>query len=167
MLKKAQKEIPESDYAEAIEDGIIAMLWGEAWGAHVDEHKCESFEGARLEDVMPPPPEEALAIAKKLVKAYEEANGGTSIEALYKRALAADDADETVEPEDSEPDAFGGDLVFMALGTDMSWFEEHAEFPLVVPVFDNSELRKIADQECEDGADDSVEEGGGQASDAP
>lgn len=136
-----------NDYSEAIEDGVTTMLWGEAWGAHVDEHKCASLGGGRLEDVMPPPPDEAIDAAKKLIAAYEEANG-VNVSTLYEQALAADEKDETVDPEDSEPDAFGGDLVFMSLGTDMSWFDEHAEFPLVIPEFDNSALRKLADSQC-------------------
>jgi hypothetical protein len=146
MIRKPMKD---ADYAEAIEDGMIAMLWGEAWGNHVEQHKCAKLGGKRLEDVMPPPPEEALDAAKDLIKAYEAANDGTTISTLYKRALAADEADEEVDPDDSEPDAFGGDLVFMALGEEMSWFDEHAEFPLVVPKFDNTALRKLAESQCE------------------
>ncbi len=139
-----------NDYSEEIEDGVATMLWGEAWGAHVDEHDCNDLDGDELADVMPPPPDEAIDEAKRLIKAYEVANG-VSISTLYERALAADAADDTIDSEDNEPDAFGGDLVFMALGTEMSWFDEHAKFPLEIPEFDNSTLRKIADDQCDGG----------------
>jgi len=138
-----------NDYSEAIEKGVRTMLWGEAWGEHIMAHHCADIEEEDDHELLMSVPDEAYDAAKKLIAAYEEANG-VSISTLYERALAADEADETVDPEDSEPDAFGGDLVFMALGTEMSWFDEHAEFPLVVPTFDNSELREIADEICDE-----------------
>jgi hypothetical protein len=137
------------NYSEEIEDGVATMLWGEAWGAHVDEHECNELDDESIENAMPPPPDEAIEEAKRLIEAYEAANG-VSVSVLYERALDAD-AGESVASDDDEPDAFGGDLVFMSLGTDMSWFDSHAKFPLEVPTFDNSALKKLADEQCDEG----------------
>jgi hypothetical protein len=75
---------------------------------------------------------------------------GISISALYERALQADQLQDVSA--ESEPFDFGGDLVFMALGDEeTSWFDEHAKFELIVPEFDNSALRKVADEQCDEG----------------
>jgi len=138
---------------EAIEDGMVTILWGDAWGKHADQHDCvdlpeEGEEDEKIAEFVPDPPEEAYACAKKLATMYATANDKTILE-LFMTARAADKAAGITQ---TDPEDFGSDIAFMALGDpEMAtcWFDEHAQFELSTPSWDNSELEDHASKVCE------------------
>jgi len=117
-----------------------------------------SFPGQRLEDIAPPTPDYAREWAWRLLGALEEANIGrgrsylsTILAAAQKAECVAGSCNEfghsvrwspldaqgrpTFTHDKCEIDArkFGSDIAMMALGTGVSWFDDHAQFELHVP----------------------------------
>jgi len=139
---------------EAIEDGMVTILWGDAWGKHAEKHGCadlpeedEEEDEEAIAELVPDAPDEAYEAAKKLAAMYKKTNG-KNLAALFMLAKKADTA---AELDDPEPEDFGSDLAFMALGEeDISWFDGHAKFELRVPSFDNAALETLADEQCEE-----------------
>ena len=128
-----------------IVDGMAVILWGSAWADHAEEHRCTSTSGRHIEDIMPPIPSKAKQTASEIAKKYESLNH-MSLEKIYAVALAADGGGVG----DVSPERFGGDLAWMAMGAGVSWFDDHEEFPLKEPHFENYELRFYADEKCKD-----------------
>jgi hypothetical protein len=92
--------------------------------------QCEQKEGRRLSAAdCPPAASKACRAARVLTKAIEEENG-MSLDALLVRAC---EADRHPEEEARYAPMFGAMLVHMALATGLSWFDDHARFPLRVP----------------------------------
>lgn len=109
-----------------------------------------SFAVQKLEDVAPPTPDYAREWAWKLLGALEEINPrwGRNLASICAAAARADHAEN--EPlahkmldrdsstcvaclTDDGVRAFGSNVALMALGTDVSWFDDHAHFELHVP----------------------------------
>ena len=132
---------PDTDpYSE----GMAATLWADQWASHVDEHRCTRLSGVEITSVMPPVPAKAYELATELMVKISAANGGKSITDLLEEAAQADG----VTPDAAYMRSFGSDLALMALGHGVSWFDDHATFPLKVPSFEAYELREIADETC-------------------
>lgn len=126
--------------------GMAEIMWADEWASHVEEHRCASLSGQQILDIMPPVPAEAKRMASDLAKKFESANGA-SLTTLYGRALAADN--EAGGPRrHNSPEHFGSDLALQATGNGVSWFDDHAEFPLKFPRFEASELLFIAEKRC-------------------
>jgi hypothetical protein len=148
---------------EAIEDGMITTLWGDAWGEHAFKHGCTEMpdddeeEEEAFAEIVPDAPEEVFDAAKKLATMYATSNGKTIIE-LYEAACEADKAAGIAE---TNAEDFGTDLTFMAMGNpemSLCWFDKHAQFPLTVPEWDNTELEQLADKTCEEEVEDEGDE---------
>lgn len=138
-------------YDNEIVDGMETILWGDAWASHAEEHECVSLSGKQIEKIMPPAPKAAREMAKDLAKKYERANS-ESVTSLYEAAKRADDkAREAGQriPKDL-PMRFGENLAYMAMGAGVSWWDDHAEFPLKTPHIENYDLRIYADDHCPD-----------------
>jgi len=134
-----------SDYQDTIIENMAAMLWAMAWADHADEHRCCSLSGVDIMQVMPEVPDEAVALAKKLVKGIEKANE-LPLEVIFAFACKADG----IQMSEKVAEEFGGDLGHMAIGSGVSWFDDHEKFPLKVPYGENYELRMYADDNCHD-----------------
>jgi hypothetical protein len=117
--------------------GAARVLWASAW-ADVTEERGESHSGQELTEIAPPTPMEATSLATSLMGKVARANGH-SISALVKMAAQADG----VAPTNEFARSFGSDIAMMAMGTGVSWFDDHAEFPLTVPSVENYSLRDL------------------------
>ena len=146
-LALAKAKLPKTmsygrDHRNAIIGGMASMLWALAWADHADEHGCSSISGDIM-GIMPLVPTEALKQAEKLITGIEKANHA-GLDELFLYACQADGAE-------ADPEEFGGDLGHMAVGSGVSWFDDHEKFPLKVPYGSNDELRMYADDNCQDG----------------
>jgi hypothetical protein len=139
--------------SDPIVEGMASTLWGSAWANHAEEHRCANLSGMEITEIMPEIPPEAYAIAKRFIKDIEKANG-KSIDELLEDAIEADVAEQSdLSKWKSNVELayeFGSDLAFMVTGAGVSWFDDHAEFPLEVPYHEESELQILADEQCED-----------------
>jgi len=145
-------------FYEALE-GAASSLWASAWADHAEQHGCSSLSGVEITDVMPSIPEQAYEAAKRCLESIERANG-KPIDELYQMAIEADE-EEGVHPNSHEgPESFGSDLAMQWMGHGVSWFDDHAEFPLEIPHGDPSELYFVADETCDfkDEEDDDLDE---------
>ncbi len=89
--------------------------------------------GEDWSDFAPETPAAASATALKAAESIERLNG-CDLEALYSRATAACRAEPRgCEARTHTPEGFGSDLGMMLTGTGVSWFDDHANFPLKVP----------------------------------
>lgn len=77
-------------------------------------------------DYLPAIPPNAYALAGELWEALHKANGEAGVYSLVLRAEAADG---------KAPDAeeFGHYLAMQAMGHGVSWFDDHAKFPIKIP----------------------------------
>lgn len=74
----------------------------------------------------PATPPNAYALAGEMWAALQHANGECGVYSLAERATAADG----VEP---DPEDFGRDFAMQYMGHGVSWFDDHAKFPMVMP----------------------------------
>jgi hypothetical protein len=147
--------------SDAFVNGMARILWGNAWADHAEEHDCFNLSGQEVTEVMPEIPEVVYRKAERLSGAIEQANG-LSLPAIFSQAMKAEG--KTVEHEDywgADAEGFGSYLAHMAVGSGVSWFDDHAEFKLslgtdaeprdlVVPETDIAcELQLFAGDTCE------------------
>jgi hypothetical protein len=132
-------------YYDTIIGGMAAMLWALAWADHADEHRCENLSGMDIMKVMPAVPDESVTVANDLVKGIEKANN-TPLDVIFAVACNADG----IQPSEKVAEKFGGDLAHMAIGSGVSWFDDHEKFPLAMPYGENYVLREYADVHCEE-----------------
>ncbi len=126
------------DLDRVVINGMAEILWGLSWADHVEEARCRSLSGVRIEKVMPPIPERVFRICEWVADQIETANNNRSIDALLHDAAWVDGLCE--DPKDiwkylTEPYAerFGNCLTYMAMKAGVSWFDDHARFNLKVP----------------------------------
>lgn len=77
-------------------------------------------------DYAPEPPPNAYALAGELWNDLYNANGGAGVYSLALRAEAADG-------KAPDPEQFGHYLAMQAMGHGVSWFDDHAKFPIKIP----------------------------------
>lgn len=129
--------------------GVAQILWGLSWADHADEHGCVNLSGKKIEHEMPEIPDEAWLMSARLVGMIEQANE-RSVYCLYADAVRADTGqDEHVDFDSDDAERFGNCLAYQALGHGVSWFDDHAEFPLETPSFEATDLRVLADEQCD------------------
>lgn len=130
--------------------GMAEIMWASEWSSHAEEHGCVSLSGRQILDIMPPVPAEAKKLASNLAKAFESKNG-VPLTTLYAQALAADEAEGKGGRRHSGPEHFGSDLALQDMGHGVSWFDDHAEFPLKFPRYaehNTYDLMFIAEKRC-------------------
>jgi len=122
-------------------EAMARALFVSAYADHCDEDGSDpdlprAGPGEDWMDVAPPTPQYVVDAANQLLGRYEEANK-TNMWALLHRAAVKDKAMPeggalaNLPPEYVSD--FGHYLAMMALGHGVSWFDDHAAFPLVVP----------------------------------
>lgn len=129
----------EDGYTADFLEGAARALWVDAW-AEVMEDAGRLPPEEDLVEVADDTPAEAKELAGKLVKALTAAND-RGLEQLMADAAAADDG----KLDDEYARSFGFDVVMQALGTGVTWFDNHGRFPLKVPSVDNWSLREVAE----------------------
>lgn len=112
------------------EEGMAKALWADAW-ASAEEEAGRSHSGEEIMDIMPEVPHEALIDAYRLVGYFEEANG-VSLSQLFDQAMNADQIDPAIVSNDYK-ESFGHYLAMAAIGSGVSWFDDHESFDLNVP----------------------------------
>lgn len=142
-----------TDVAIDIRLGMATIFWALAWADHVDgeRHDCTNLSGVAIENVMPPIPEEAYALARTLCFGVESANG-KFIERLYQEALEADIAaygPGGAKEADSTPLRFGECLAYEAMGHGVGWDDDHAKVEWTLPHIENFELMLLAGDRCQ------------------
>lgn len=144
----------QSEYVDAIREGMARTLWLVAYADWADEHRNDDASGidrpgpgGDWDDVAPETPGAAQQAASDLEDLYIAANDAHGLEDLFTLAMAADlgvgdfdwpklsnNANKGKKGERVEWSAiakdFGHGLAMMALGTGVSWFDDHKEFPL-------------------------------------
>lgn len=134
-------ENPRDQTREAILGGMASALWVTSWASYCEELSPARQAKLREEglipggggdwaDAAPSTPPTAQLAAKRLAQAFEERNGVT-IQKLFERAMEADGGVGTSK----KADLFGHYLAMQALGNGVSWFDDHAQFPLEFPFY--------------------------------
>ena len=110
------------------------------WWADQEEEAGRTYPGQELMAVAPETPQAAFDEAWRLVGRIEERNH-THIRALLYAACQADGLVQTdgLPPGNqlaSYSRDFGHYLAMQSLGHGVSWFDDHAEFPLDLPLIE-------------------------------
>lgn len=113
-----------ADVSHQVLTGIAKAIFATAW-ADQQEEQGNSLSGQEIMDVMPEVPVEAKFKAKEILQDIEQANH-KSINELFQDACKADGGE-------CNPEEFGHYLAMQTLGHGVSWFDDHANFPLTVP----------------------------------
>lgn len=131
---------------EEILRGAAATLWWSVWADHVGANRCRSLMQQKIEDIAPPVPAVAHDLVERLLTQIEKEHG-LGVASLYEIAVSANGG------QAKEPERFGSCLAHMSMGTGVSWFDDHARFPLTVPhtlEHDTGDVADHADVHCED-----------------
>lgn len=141
------------DPSEIVE-GMAEIFWGDGWATHAEEHRCANISGEEITEIMPQIPARIYAFCERVMGKIEQANGTNEFALLYA-ALTADgkNPSELFEKNRDEFDRlaneFGNGLAYMAMGSGVSWFDDHEKFDLEVPHCEN-EAYIIAEELCDD-----------------
>jgi hypothetical protein len=91
------------------------------------------MSGRDICEIAPKTPRGALHAALRIAGHIEQASG-MGLASLFAAAVRADGGDpDAIDWQGDDAAHFGSDLAMMAMGTGVSWFDDHAEFALVVP----------------------------------
>lgn len=112
-------------------------LWVGAWADWNDEYGHINVSGCELMDIAPEAPEYANVLAAFLLGRFTRANhdsyGATFLAVEAAKADGIQWEDICAGKHDDWLHSLGHNLVMMALGHGVGWFDDHEEFPLVVP----------------------------------
>jgi hypothetical protein len=134
-VDSSARKNPEETFDTDILAGMERAIWVTSYADWVEnmtkaERKAAgtpvNLDGVDWSRDAPPAPASAQMAAQDLYLAYERANGSKTPGQLYELAVHADGASAT----DELADTFGHYLAMMALDTGVSWFDDHAQFPL-------------------------------------
>jgi hypothetical protein len=123
---------------DAFIEGASRAFFVLAYADFVEDEENSHFElsrpgpGEDWFDYAPESPPEAYALAGELWARLELAND-RSVYALIDAAAIADKVDE-YSAEDLEK--FGHYMAMQAMGHGVSWFDDHAKFPIEIPHFE-------------------------------
>lgn len=121
----------------SIHDGMERALWVCAFADWVEEQgpsarrKYGAHNGAKWHDVAPDAPDEAADAGKELAEMFRRANGKDLLMLLGLAAKA-----DGVKATDTYAESFGHYMAMQALGHGVSWFDDHAQFPITFPRFE-------------------------------
>ena len=116
------------DGREEILTGLARNIYLNAYADTVED-RGGSFGGGEINDMAPNTPPSAEAKAIEWLQELEEENR-LDIERIWAKARFADWFENQLIP---DPEDFGNDLSMMMIGHGVSWFDDHARFPLKEP----------------------------------
>lgn len=130
-----QRRNPESADSE-FQEGVAKALWINLYSSEVEEQGLEDElgpgAGGDWEDVMPEVPPAVYEDAKEFSRQVAKANKAP-INVLIALAASADEVDlDEIDEED-----FGYYLTMSALGHGISWFDDHGDFDITLPHWEN------------------------------
>lgn len=118
----------------AIIEAMARTLFVDAWASAMEERgETHGWAGQDLMDLAPETSSEAKAAAAKLAAEFVALNGKSLTDLL--EAAAAADGDAALNP--SYVESFGHNLAMQAIGHGVSWFDDHAKFPIEFPRSEN------------------------------
>lgn len=118
----------------AIIEAMARTLFVDAWAFAMEERgETHGWAGQDLMDLAPETSSEAKAAAAKLAAEFVALNGKSLTDLL--EAAAAADGDAALNP--SYVESFGHNLAMQAIGHGVSWFDDHAKFPIEFPRSEN------------------------------
>lgn len=133
FIESAARTIHVTAWAEYVEEHCKVCDRSEVEHNQLLPHAFapkESLAGVNLLDIAPPVSDLARIAGAMLAGHLCEANG-VSIPVLLHRARVADEIDGDADA--SYAREFGHAVAMEALGTGVSWLDDHGEFELVVP----------------------------------
>lgn len=118
-----------------IVEGLARSLWVLAYADYAAAHRGDAsierpLPGEDWEEVAPETPAAAEAAARELANLYTIANG-VSLDEIYRRAASAAGVRWQLAVEPWRLEQFGRALAHMAVGSGVSWFDDHPTFELV------------------------------------
>lgn len=124
-VRKSRRDPRDRDVQRAMLRGMEDGFWLPSWASAVEE------EGERLprsitRQTANAPPPSVLQFVAKFVSDLRAVNGGRGLKEIYAAASRADG-----HPVD--PESLGYYLAMQAQGHGVSWFDDHAHFPIVLP----------------------------------
>jgi hypothetical protein len=130
----------DSDFRDAWLEGAARAFFVTAYADHVEDCEREvdydyprPGPGEDWCDYAPETPANAYALAGELWNALRAANGEAGVYSLVLRAEAADG-------KAPDPELFGHYLAMQSMGHGVSWFDDHAAFPMVIPHLEVSQF---------------------------
>lgn len=142
--------------------GMAQLFWWDAWANHQDELlerglPYTNTSGAKIEELADEiQPQNKAIIVEHVTELAKDliAQNCVPLWSLFLAAMAADKQ----EPNDEEAVRFGECIAWMSIGAGVSWFDDHAKFPLVVPYGEFGEGYLMWD---EDDLEDDTEDAAG------
>lgn len=132
---------------DEILNGIVEMLWADAWASHVEECGCHNISGCEITEVMPVPPQEAVDMGYALASLVVEKHGKT-LSSMFADACYIDGLNASDRKLQSR---FGNCIAFEAMGSGVSWEDDYSRPALSKYVhFENCDLMMHADETCEE-----------------
>ena len=119
-----------NDIERKIITAMARTLFCLAWADYQEQVRGESLRG-EIADQAPETPQDVLNAAHYVAGMVAQMNG-KSLFFLVRDAMNADGRARWLIP-DSYVEEFGSDLAMMVTGQGVSWFDDHAEFPLKTP----------------------------------
>lgn len=131
--------------------GMAETFWGEGWVSHIEnasefgKKPCRQLAGENILAIMPPVPNPAMQMARRLARSFARKNQVNSVARLAIQAYRADWNETFLITSDQEIidsitktylNRFGTCLARMSSGDGISWFDDHAKFAIKVPHID-------------------------------
>lgn len=125
------------DYTSEIVQGMAEIFWGDAWATWMEENgRSGELSGKEITEIMPPIPDRVYNFCYRMLGRIEELNNNDEF-ILLSMAVGADyNAGnlKSITPLPKEYTySFGNYLAHGCLGSGVSWFDDHAEFPIKFP----------------------------------
>lgn len=119
-----------NDIERKIITSLARTLFCLAWADYQEQVLERGLQG-EITDQAPETPQYVIEHAH-YVGGMIHADNGKSLFRLVREALNAEGKDRELIPDDYAHE-FGSDLAMMVTGQGVSWFDDHAKFPLKVP----------------------------------
>jgi len=122
-----------------IEKGIARSMFATAWADELEENGGSFAPGTEILDVAPFTPTDAIKEAYRLT-GHIEALNSICILAIINKAAKADgfDIGEMSNKDKAKyGEEFGHYLLMEAIGHGVSWFDDHENFDLKIPDYEN------------------------------
>lgn len=117
--------------SDEIINGMASALWATAWASN-EEEQGRSVQG-EITDLMPPIPDEAAQTAKWLSSRIENDNGVDLLIVLKNLVASGATRSGWIGADEEAQQTFGHYLAMEALGTGVSWRDDHEDHGLKLP----------------------------------
>ncbi len=135
LISKGYKYGPNPDLSGDIIDGMATALWASAYATWGTANGETPGDGGDWVEFSQPVPDAVEEDAKALAASIARENNVEDISDLLYMAAGAEGLDAgEIRPEHAAD--FGHYLAMMSLGEGVSWFDDHALFPVELPAIE-------------------------------